>query len=454
MSPFEQSTRHSEAGMLARAFHLDWLLIFATLGTITMSVLMIHSTEPVTGAGFFARQATAGAVGLVAMMFLALLPYQVFRMYVKLLYVVMVIFLIAVLFFGVTLRGTRGWFHLGPIYLQASEVAKFLFVLSVSGLLDRRIQWYSPQALIPPLAAAMFPILLIVIEPDLSSSLVFFPMTLVMFYVAGARTLHLLAISLVGGLASVIPLVSTYMDLVGPSLKGHTVLLFLARALKGGWDGLWLFVGFCSLLIIIWWFLRQFRIYIPSLYLWVTLTLIGVGTLGAIGADRALKVYQRKRLIAFVNPNLDPLGGGYNVRQSQIAIGSGRVLGKGYGQGTQSRLGFLPSRHTDFIFSVVGEELGFLRSLVMLGLYFLIVWRGFEISLVARDRFGSLVAAGIAAMFAFYALLNLGMTMGLAPVAGVPLPLMSYGGSSVVSSMMAVGLLLSIHWRRHLLDKD
>ena len=122
-------------------------------------------------------------------------------------------------------------------------------------------------------------------------------------------------------------------------------------------------------------------------------------------------------------------------------------------KGTQSRLGFLPSRHTDFIFSVVGEELGFVRSLGVLAFYFFIIWRGFEISLVSRDRYGSLVAAGYAAMFAFYALLNLGMTMGLAPVAGVPLPLVSYGGSSVVSSMLAVGVLISIHWRRHLLDR-
>lgn len=442
------------SGRLGKTLRFDWLLIGATLGTVAIGIMMVHSAEAGTGSGYFIRQSLGALVGLVGMIFLALLPYQIFRMYVKPLYAVMIMVLLGVLVFGVNLRGTRGWFHLGPVYVQASEVAKFFFVIVIAGVLDRRIQWYAVQSLIFPLAAAMFPILLILAQPDLSSSLVFFPMTLVMFYVAGARTLHLLSLCLVGGLAAVIPLVSTYFDLVAASLKGKPVLLFLSRALKGGWDGLWLFLGVCLFLILVWWFLRQLRIYIPSLYLWVTLVLIGVGTLGAIGADRALKVYQRKRLIAFVNPNLDPLGGGYNVRQSQIAIGSGRVLGKGYGRGTQSRLGFLPSRHTDFIFSVIGEELGFIRSVFTLGLYFLIVWRGFEISLVSRDRYGSLVAAGVAAMFAFYALLNLGMTMGLAPVAGVPLPLVSYGGSSVVSSMLAVGLLLSIHWRRHLLDKD
>jgi len=176
-----------------------------------------------------------------------------------------------------------------------------------------------------------------------------------------------------------------------------------------------------------------------------------IGCVGAVGVEGAIKDYQRKRLVAFVSPELDPLGGGYNVRQSQIAIGSGQVFGKGYARGTQSQLGFLPSRHTDFIFSVIGEELGFLRSVVVLVFYFIIVWRAFDTSLVARDRFGGLVAAGVGAMFAFYALLNLGMTMGMAPVAGVPLPLVSYGGSSVVSSMLSIGIVLSIHLRRYML---
>jgi rod shape determining protein RodA len=204
-------------------------------------------------------------------------------------------------------------------------------------------------------------------------------------------------------------------------------------------------------LIVGWWIMRRLRLYIPALYLWTTLGLIAVGCVGAVGVDHAIKDYQRKRLIAFVNPELDPLGGGYNVRQSQIAIGSGQVFGKGYTHGTQSQLGFLPSRHTDFIFSVIGEELGFLRSVIVLFFYFMIAWRSFDTALVARDRFGGLVASGFGAMFAFYAMLNLGMTMGMAPVAGVPLPMVSYGGSSVVSSMLQIGIVLSIHLRRYML---
>lgn len=450
------STAHrpSRGSFFGKELNIDWVLLFSTLAIVLTGIFMIRSTEAATGTGFFLRQSVAATIGFVGMIIAFLIPYQVYRTYAKPLYVLMILLLISVLVMGVNLRGTKGWFRLGPIYFQAVELAKLTFVLSLSAYLDQRIQWYSPQSLVTPFLLAMVPIGLILIQPDLSSSLVFFPATLIMFYVSGARTLHLAGVCLVGGITAGVPLISTYLDLIGEEIFSHPVLYFFARALKGGWPGLWLFLGVCLTLFIVWWFMRQMRVYVPSLYLWVTLFLLGLGTLGAIASEKAIKDYQRKRLVAFVNPELDRLGGGYNVRQSQIAIGSGRILGKGYGKGTQSRLGFLPSRHTDFIFSVIGEELGFLRALIVMIFYFLVIWRGFEISLVSRDRFGSLVSTGFASMFAFYAMLNLGMTMGLAPVAGVPLPMVSYGGSSVLSSMLSVGIMLSIHWRRHLLDSD
>lgn len=443
------AVQHSS--LFSRGIHIDLVLLISSLLTVVIGILTIHSTEGGIGAGFVVRQAAAALVGLAGMLFLMLMPYQIFRTYVRPIYIFMIAVLIGVLVFGSNLRGTRGWFHFGPVYLQASEVVKITFVLTMAGILDRRIQWFTPKSLVGPLLLALLPIGLIIIQPDFSSSLVFFPATMVMFYAAGARTIHLLSMCLVGGLSVGVPLLATYFGLMGEVLKKKPILFFVAQSIRGGWPSVWLFLGVCFLFILFWWFLRKMRIYVPSLYLWVTLFLILCGALGAVAVNHAIKEYQRKRLVAFVSPKLDPLGGGYNVRQSQIAIGSGRILGKGYKQGTQSRLGFLPSRHTDFIFSVIGEELGFLRSLIVLGFYFLIVWRGFEISLEARDRFGGLVAAGFASMYAFYALLNLGMTMGMAPVAGVPLPMVSYGGSSVVSSMFAIGILLSIHWRRYML---
>lgn len=163
-----------------------------------------------------------------------------------------------------------------------------------------------------------------------------------------------------------------------------------------------------------------------------------------------LKEYQRSRLLVFVNPNLDPLGAGYTIIQSKIAIGSGGFFGKGFLGGTQNQLKFLPERHTDFIFGVIGEEGGFVASILVICLFWLIVRRGYQICGQTPDRFGSQLACGITTMLGIQTITNLGMTMGLLPVVGVPLPLISYGGTSVVMTMFAIGLLINIKMHRSL----
>jgi rod shape determining protein RodA len=170
--------------------------------------------------------------------------------------------------------------------------------------------------------------------------------------------------------------------------------------------------------------------------------------LGGLGWAFALKDYQKSRIYTFLDPSLDPKGAGYQKIQSQIAVGSGGVVGKGYKQGTQSQLGYLPARHTDFIFSVLAEENGFLGVVVVLGLYMFVLWRSFETAGMARDRVGVFLATAVASLLAFQVVYNVAMVAGLVPVKGLPLPLMSYGGSSVLSSMMAVGLILNVRMRR------
>ncbi len=158
--------------------------------------------------------------------------------------------------------------------------------------------------------------------------------------------------------------------------------------------------------------------------------------------------YQKTRIYTFLDPSLDPRGAGYQKIQSQIAVGSGGLVGKGFREGSQAQLGYLPARHTDFVFSVLGEELGFLGVFVVLGLYLVVLWRMLEVARLARDRLGAFLVAGIAASFGFQVVYNVAMVAGLVPVKGLPLPLMSYGGSSIISSLMAVGLVLSVRMRR------
>ena len=162
-----------------------------------------------------------------------------------------------------------------------------------------------------------------------------------------------------------------------------------------------------------------------------------------------LKDYQKNRLVSFVDPAADPRGSGYHVTQSRIAIGSGQLFGKGFLGGTQRELRFIPEQHTDFIFTVVGEELGFVGSVALLILYFLLVWRGLYIMSATEDTVARAIAAGVVGMFLFHIVVNMGMTLGIMPVAGVPLPMFSYGGSSLMANLMAIGLLEGISMRRH-----
>ena len=189
-------------------------------------------------------------------------------------------------------------------------------------------------------------------------------------------------------------------------------------------------------------------VFVAGVRLRLLLGIFGAGLAAMPVLWHFLKDYQKMRIMAFMDPNVDPLGAGYHIIQSKIAIGSGMLFGKGLFGGTQSQLNFLPENHTDFIFSVVGEELGFVGCAILLLLYLVVLWRGIRIAQDASDMFGRLLAVGITSMIAFHVLINVGMTMGIMPVTGIPLPLMSYGVSSLTTNIMAIAILLNIQLRR------
>jgi rod shape determining protein RodA len=176
--------------------------------------------------------------------------------------------------------------------------------------------------------------------------------------------------------------------------------------------------------------------------------MVGIGLAGMPFFWHFLRDYQKQRLMVFINPNVDPLGAGYTIIQSKISVGSGGLFGKGWMSGTQNQLNFLPERHTDFIFSVIGEEWGFLGALVILVLYALIIKETFDIASSTSDRTGKLLATGVGMLLAFQVIINISMTIGVMPVVGIPLPLVSYGGSSLFATMMAIGLVLNVGMRR------
>lgn len=180
----------------------------------------------------------------------------------------------------------------------------------------------------------------------------------------------------------------------------------------------------------------------------LTIALVGASILPLLW--RFLKEYQKKRIFTFFNPDLDPMGAGYHLIQSKIAVGSGGIIGKGFMKGTQSKLGFLPEQQTDFIFSALGEEWGLIGALVIIGLYFALILWGLRIAVQSKDRFGAILSFGVVAMLFWHIFINIGMVLGIMPVVGIPLPLLSYGGSFLVSTLIGIGLLLNVSMRRYL----
>jgi rod shape determining protein RodA len=184
---------------------------------------------------------------------------------------------------------------------------------------------------------------------------------------------------------------------------------------------------------------------------WSSLLTIGLAGAAAVPLLWGfLKEYQKRRILTFFNPDLDPLGAGYHLIQSKIAIGSGGIMGKGFMKGTQCKLGFLPEQQTDFIFSVLGEEWGLVGSLFVIGFYFILILWGLRIAVQAKDRFGAVLAFGVVAMLFWHVFINIGMVLGMMPVVGIPLPLVSYGGSFMISTLIGIGLLLNVSMRRFL----
>ena len=280
--------------------------------------------------------------------------------------------------------------------------------------------------------------------------MVYVPIVLGMLFFAGARPLYLLALVFYGSVAIGIPIISIYFSVQPQLIELHPILNFFMASAKGGRPAIELLFLATAVIFGLWWFLRQLQIRIPWQYPLFLSLIVALGVFSAHVAQHFIKDYQRKRIVVFLSPGFDPLGAGYNILQSEIAIGSGRFFGKGLFSGTQTQLGFLPEKHTDFIFSVIGEEMGFMWACMVLAAFGFLVWRAFVIAAESQDRYGSLVAVGIGCLFGFESMMNIGMVIGLLPVTGVALPFVSYGGSHMVTSLLAVGLLQSVNFRRYI----
>lgn len=352
----------------------DNLLLASTFLIVTLGLIVLYSlgirAKQVSNQLDTSRQIVYAIIGLILMFIMARNDYKILNNYSSILYVIMVVLLLAVDFFGVTRLGATRWLSIGPFQFQPSEIAKLIMIIVLAKFYSRNYD-YTVRAkyLLLSILYTLPPLLLVLVQPDLGTAIVIACIWLSMTVATRVKKRY---------------------------IAGLIVLLLVS---------------------------------IPIIY-------------------PRLQPYQKQRISTFLNPVGDPQGTGYNVNQAIIAVGSGGFFGQGLGSGTQSQGNFLPSSPTDFVFAVLSEKLGFLGAIVVVVLFVTLISRIIIDAYHSQDRFGSFLCIGIATMFGVHFIVNIGMNVGIMPVTGIPLPLISAGGTSMMVGLFSLGIVQSVYMRR------
>ena len=367
-----------DAPLVAR---LDWVMLAAVAGIVLYGLWGIdgitRNDVPGSPNYYLYRQVAFFVVGLIGLVLAILIDPEIYRRFKRQFYVGTLLLFAFVFMAGTVARGSKRWIDLGFFRFQPSEFGKLLIVLALAGFLaDRYRRMNELRTSLTAIALALPPMLLVFVQPDIGSALVYAAALVGVLLIAGVRWLHL------------------------------TIFAVIAVVLA---------------MSVLWW--------LPS-----------AGT-------PVLKSYQTSRLTGFFHPDQDPRGSTYNVAQSITAVGSGGATGRGVAGATQTSLRFLPEHATDFVFASLAEQRGFFGAGVLLMLYLLVVWRGLKAVAGARDPYSAIVAGGIIFAFLFQIFVNVGMTIGIAPVTGIPLPMVSVGGSSMIANLLAIGVLQAVYVR-------
>jgi rod shape determining protein RodA len=367
--------------LLAVLRSFDWILVVGIAALVFVGLWGVAGITkfaiPNDPSYYLNRQILYACVGAVVLVVAAFVDPDLYRRYWRAIFVGTCIVIAFVLLVGHASHGSTRWISLGFFTFQPSEFGKLLFVLALAGMLAERQRdlnrWESTLKVV---GFGLVPVLLVFLQPDLGTALVYIAALAAMLFIAGVPWRHL-------------------------AVLGSVVVLLV----------------------------------------------VGVLWAGPAAGVSLLKGYQQQRLTCFTHPSTCPVAAGYSLHQSQTAIGSGGFRGRGVNGSTQVRFGFLPESQSDLAFSGFAEQRGFVGAVILLGLYLLVLWRGLRVVTVARDLFSAIVAAGIVVALLFQIFVNVGMTMGIAPITGIPLPFVSVGGSSLIANLAAMGVLLAIHAR-------
>ena len=413
--PTYQGTRATRLGAKARGkrrqrIRFDPVLwgipIFLTL----LAGVLIASTQRQSPLADWENHWITAVVALGAAVGLSRVALRHLQQLLLPVYIATLVSLLAVKLVGTSALGAQRWISIGGFNVQPSEFAKLAAILLLAGILAKH-PIERPVDLLRPMAVISVPWAMVFIQPDLGTSLVFGAVLLAMLYWAGLPLEWLVLLisplptALIAGLFpwGLIPWFAVLVLLAWRSLPWKAIAVMVSLAING-------------------------------LFAWITPLLW----------EHGLKDYQRDRLILFLDPTKDPLGGGYHLLQSTVGIGSGQIFGTGLMQGQLTKLQFIPEQHTDFIFSALGEEAGFIGCIVVLVAYLVWAWRLLQIAGQARSDFESLVVIGVLAMVMFQVVININMTIGLGPVTGIPLPWLSYGRFALLVNFMGIGLVASV----------
>lgn len=397
---------------------IDLVLLFITLGILTAGLLAIFSATYTSGTDYFSKQLTFALFGILIMLVVSYIPPRIISRFSYYFYFIALILLVLVLFFGKKISGSKSWFSVGGFGIQPSEFAKIATILAISNFLSSAEDGYrnvnKPLVFIKACAFVIFPVMLIMRQPDMGTSLVFLSMILPILFWVG--------------------------------LSPYVIFIIVSPAVVafGAFLGMNYFIAALIIVAII---LLLFK---RNIFL--TAGLLVMNFIVGFSVDtlyKKLQPYQQNRIKAVFDPATDPLGSGYNVIQSKVAIGSGGLTGKGFLQGTQTQLKFIPEQWTDFIYCMIGEEFGFIGSVAILALYMIVIFQLVNNSYLSKNKFLSVACIGFSSIIFFHLVINVGMTIGLMPVIGIPLPLMSYGISSLLSFLFMMGIGMNAYRYRN-----
>jgi len=425
---------------------VDFPALAATALLVLIGILSIFSSgvnsEGTVVSGDYLKQIFWAVTGLALLVILVLVDYRQIKDYAPLIYGLLVVLLVYTRLFGRVVNGARAWIGIGDLGVQPSEFAKIAVILFLARYLEGSVHDSHLRRIAASFGIVLLPMALILSQPDFGTALVFIPILFFMLFVAGIDRKYLLFLFLVcllaGGL-TILPLWEKFI------LDRPTRVLKVLYEAPYSWSILLALAALFGLAL--WGFLSFKKRY----YWWISFVFLAATTGQGLAllAHKVLKEYQVMRLIVFMDPSIDPRGSGWNILQSITAIGSGGFAGRGFLQGPQSHNRYIPQQSTDFIFSIIAEEWGFLGGILVFGLFLVLLQRCTVIMRSSRDDFALYITSGIMGMIFFHFMINTGMAMGIMPITGIPLFFLSYGGSSLLAVLSSIGLLLGISARRY-----